>query len=352
MTPPVGRMPQLDGVRGLAILLVVCWHYLLGGVPPQGGVRQALTLSWAGVDLFFVLSGFLIGGILLDRGTSGEALRIFFVRRFFRIIPLYVIVLLAGFVLGASGFAPIIWYATFTQNVWMAVHNIWGNYFCVTWSLAVEEYFYLILPLALVFLPRKWLPFTLLGVIVIAIPCRIAAATQMNTIASKVLFPCRMDALAVGVLCAWAIRQRAILAWIEKDKSALYLAFALLSVWPALATLEGWSQGSIPMETFGYTPLALGCGCLIGICVVDANGTLARIFRFVPLRRLGTLSYCIYLIHGGVFDIVSNLVRLGPFVLSAASFFVTTLVAELSWRFFEAPLLSVSHKPVFQARSA
>jgi peptidoglycan/LPS O-acetylase OafA/YrhL len=108
-----GRIPELDGVRGLAILLVLVWHYFqngFGGVPIARGAWQAysfamLRLTWSGVDLFFVLSGFLIGGILLDAKTSDHYYRTFYVRRMYRISPLYFL-WMALFVVGLYYVSP------------------------------------------------------------------------------------------------------------------------------------------------------------------------------------------------------------------------------------------------------
>src|SRR5579863_2282559 len=167
------RVPSLDGIRGFAILLVMLWHGLF--VPlsnlPNHPVAERLIglgrLSWSGVDLFFVLSGFLIGGILLDASASTSYFSTFYIRRAHRILPLYAAVvscvliaprLFGGWNHWASNQISVGYYATFLQNFWMAKNNLFGsNVLGVTWSLAVEEQFYLSLPIAIRYLSRSQL---------------------------------------------------------------------------------------------------------------------------------------------------------------------------------------------------
>lgn len=141
-----GHIPELDGLRGVAIGLVIIWHYLPSLVHARPGTTASYLiattrLTWTGVDLFFVLSGFLIGGILLDARQARNYFSVFYTRRFFRIIPIYVAVLLIfrGITMlqdatypdlarAAPGSNPP-WYMywTFTQNFWMAVASTWAQ---------------------------------------------------------------------------------------------------------------------------------------------------------------------------------------------------------------------------------
>ena len=157
------RIPALDGLRGIAILLVLLRHSVFEFHPNSKFFSHLLVagrLSWSGVDLFFVLSGFLIGGILLDAIASPRYFKTFYVRRAYRILPLYAVVMAlfslryvtshgsAG-PLGSFSHSPIPWasYVTFTQNIWMAWLGTFGvGAVAATWSLAVEEQFYLTVP--------------------------------------------------------------------------------------------------------------------------------------------------------------------------------------------------------------
>jgi peptidoglycan/LPS O-acetylase OafA/YrhL len=156
------RIAELDGLRGLAAVAVVIAHYL-------GEVRHGLpglAIGWMGVDLFFVLSGFLIGSIILERKNSPKFLCTFYSRRGLRIIPIYLLTL--GFVmlfLAVSRPAPWIDeslpalpYLTFTQNIVMAARGEYGTLWLLpTWTLAVEEQFYLVIPLLIMVLPSRYL---------------------------------------------------------------------------------------------------------------------------------------------------------------------------------------------------
>src|SRR5271154_3561146 len=163
------RILELDGIRGLAILLVLIAHIFYAPTLPGGPelltkFKELFTLTWTGVDLFFVLSGFLIGGILLDKRSSGKYFTTFYARRFFRIVPVYycwiilfiLVVKLGGPVIREhtrSGILPAIdstvfIHFLFLQNLWLPNYvKLAEWWFGATWSLAVEEQFYLVAPL-------------------------------------------------------------------------------------------------------------------------------------------------------------------------------------------------------------
>src|ERR1035437_5858223 len=169
---PQKRMPELDGLRGIAILLVWTGHYF--AAPAMGMVRLLdgywFRLGWTGVDLFFVLSGFLIGGILLNVRDSPRYFKTFYARRFFRIVPLYyawiaIYILLATFgaqylsarigtVQGVdlSIFAQFFFLQNF-RDLHTSTVSFW--WFTPTWSLAIEEQFYLVSPLVVRYLSKR-----------------------------------------------------------------------------------------------------------------------------------------------------------------------------------------------------
>lgn len=179
------HIPELDGIRGLAILLVVVYHYFFepAVVRPGSNLWHAiapLRLGWTGVDLFFVLSGFLIGGILLDARGASNFFRTFYIRRFYRIVPIYAVLLglcfFITFLVKRAYIPEFTWmtenrlpwtsYLCFGQNIWMAVHGSWGSGdLRPTWSLAVEEQFYLTLPIVIWFLETRLLRKVLVGIV-------------------------------------------------------------------------------------------------------------------------------------------------------------------------------------------
>ena len=187
---PPRHIPALDGLRGIAIFSVVMFHLRNS----QWGV------GWAGVDLFFVLSGFLIGGQLLDlEELDGRAVRGFYIRRAFRILPLYLLLLVtvvaarwAGNV-EAGGAEPGWLLVTLMQNAWYGVGRDGGYIQAATWSLAVEEHFYLLLPVALLLLRRRYVPVLCAMVIAGAFAFRFFALEAWGMPGVYYMTPSRID---------------------------------------------------------------------------------------------------------------------------------------------------------------
>ncbi len=182
------RIRELDGIRGCAILLVLIWHYIACQLhsPPLDSINyilaRSLSLTKSGVDMFFVLSGFLIAGILLDNREANNYFRVFYLRRICRIFPLYFLMLGLFLVLTTLGLDqsprfhwlfqnpfPLWSYATFTQNILVGLRGDFGaNWLGITWSLAVEEQFYCFIPLLVWLLPRRKFALVALSLIFLA----------------------------------------------------------------------------------------------------------------------------------------------------------------------------------------
>src|SRR5262249_33425960 len=198
-----------DGLRGIAILLVLLRHVGedLPGRRLGGLVDAALNAGWLGVDVFFVLSGFLITGILLDaRGDEAQPtpgyFRRFYARRALRIFPIYYLFLV---ITRPSG---MWWYVSYASNVLIARHG-WPDGLLETghpWSLAVEEQFYLVWPAIIAWTPRRWLAGLCVAVIGAAIAMRVLLIHQGAALAAYVLTPARADTLAIGATLAIALR--------------------------------------------------------------------------------------------------------------------------------------------------
>ncbi|MES2605899.1 MAG: acyltransferase, partial [Pseudomonadota bacterium] len=174
VSPGPDRIPQLDGLRGFAILMVLVWHCVAGFTTTEPGSFAAyllvpFRLTWSGVDLFFVLSGYLIGGILLDTRQAPGYFQRFFLRRAFRILPVYYVVWCL-FALGvwahranviSNDFlfehsADLFWYPLFLQNWAIVAEKEFAiNALSVSWSLCIEEQFYLLFPFLLRFMPSS-----------------------------------------------------------------------------------------------------------------------------------------------------------------------------------------------------
>ena len=367
------RIPALDGLRGCAILFVLLYHYVAVPVAtsyqPAGVVGRSLLalgiMGWSGVDLFFVLSGFLIGGILLDARESRAYYRVFYARRFFRIVPLYALLLGVFFAcraLTTAGLTPgIRWlvigepdapwwsYATFTQNFWMAAEGAFGAHFlAVTWSLAIEEQFYLTMPLLVRWLRSRALLFVLATLIVAAPVLRVLVYLRGDALAPYFLMPCRADALAMGMLAAFGLRRYSSRTWIERHRRAIVALLGVLTTGVVYLSLLRLPIHGPVMISVGYTLIALFFVTLLILTVTRSEGRLARALSQNWLRQFGQLAYCIYLTHLIVLWAVKQGLwiapRPGEVVATMIAFGMTVGLAWLSWGVFERPLLAIGQR--------
>ena len=360
------RILELDGIRGLAILSVIYWHYVaapgaLAGPSCLSGILYRIgALGWSGVDLFFVLSGFLIGGILLDARLRPRFFQTFYIRRAFRILPLYAVLCVAGVValalrpswkevVGSS--MPFVVYAAFLQNFWLA-HHSWNAYMSVTWSLAVEEQFYLLFPLVIRFARTSWLPLLIGGLALMSAGARtilyLHFGSAWGTAAYTLVF-CRADALMLGALGAWGLREPRVRTLLEDRPSLLRSAVIVLGAAVTVMLVRGWTMLTRPMSTAGYSCLALFYLSLILLAVVCPAGRWASIARLAPLRWMGRLAYCIYLVHATAYAICRNwfdaVIDPNQFDWRSAVVALTLslAMAQLSWWYFESKLIRLGH---------
>ncbi len=261
-----------------------------------------------------MLSGFLIGGILLEARESPRYFSTFYIRRAYRIFPLYAAVttvflirhLPFHFIPGALGnYSPLSvpwWsYATLTQNFWMVPLGWFGlPAMAATWSLAVEEQFYLTIPWVIRKLRRRALVFLLVAVVVGAPLLRIILihTLQHGKFACYVLMPCRADALCLGVLAAILVRHKKGWSLLRDQRAALYGITAVLFAGVAFMTYKGYVAATEPpVNTAGYTWLALFYTCCLLIALSSTNRIVQGLLCQKWLMALGTIAYCSYLIH-------------------------------------------------------
>jgi len=336
---------MLDGVRGVAILQVLVWHYF-APLLDESGFRGAslLGMTWTGVDLFFCLSGFLIGGIVIDQRKSSNFYQVFYARRALRILPLYLLLVLGDVLLTRSldgGWA----YATFTQNFWWAAQGHWGpTGTVVTWSLAVEEQFYLILPILIRLCPPRRLTLVLAGLICAAPALRgLAVATYGNRFCAYLLFPCRMDALLIGVVAAWVIRQPGLVRKLQSLRSAQTVL--LLVLWCGFGSLllGRYSMFSRVMQSVGYSWIALTYGATL-LCIVLRTEYTETSTKWLPLfPSAGLGAYSIYLFHLPMLVILDHFYQSKlPTRLGAVA--LVFVLATVSWRFIEMPLIEFGRR--------
>jgi peptidoglycan/LPS O-acetylase OafA/YrhL len=376
------RIRELDGLRGVAIGMVVLFHFFQNTMAfPPGSVfsyvQAGLRLSWTGVDLFFVLSGFLIGGILLDSRASTNYYSVFYRRRFFRIVPIYMVTLLltAGLVslrLGQNG-GPFKWltmegapwyaYLTFTQNFWMAHAASFGtDGLVMTWSLAVEEQFYLTVPLYIRALSRRSLArFLVIGIcsapLLRTLLLHFGSDTSVGT---YTMMLCRSDALLLGVLAALLLRDE---RWRERFRNAgvaFYTCIPVFLLGLGFLTVRAWNLTTSIMKTVGYTWVGLFYVTILLFVLTRPESLLSKCLRTRWLCRLGTVAYGIYLFHIGIQYLLFGLIwRCVPRLDSAPTFLVTLaavaltlLLAMVSWRYLEQPLIRMGRRSKFEFGAA
>ena len=310
-----GHVPALDGVRGLAILMVLLFHFVAQTTATNGfeaAVNGVLGYGLLGVDLFFVLSGFLITGILYDSRLQPGYFRSFYMRRVLRIFPLYYGVLAVVFlvlprvpVLRASEIAGLrehqAWAWLYGVNVYLSLHGGWVlSYIEHFWSLAVEEHFYFVWPLvvwALASRPRALMG-TALAVAALSMAARVAAALAgVNPVAITVLTPFQLDALCLGGFFAVYLRQpggeaavrRAIVPMTLLAASVLALQFGLHRFTESGLVLMRAVRGGVFRVLFAAV--------LLYALFAPASSIGGRLFRSRPMVALGKYSYGLYVYH-------------------------------------------------------
>ena len=274
--PDSRRIVELDGLRGVAVLLVLLAHYF--GEVPSGW--SFLALGWLGVDVFFVLSGFLIAGILLDHRGAANYFSTFYIRRSCRIFPIYFVFIpiLVLFLssLWARGHAwmeeplPFAAYLSYTQNFAIAWQNRTGGLALLpTWTLAIEEQFYMLLPLMVYFVPRKRLLPICLGLIAVSPILRSMILYQYGShLSVHVLLPCRWDSLFLGVIAAIVLRDSKLKRRVFENggrclKSIWVAGYSFL---PLVILVEQSSE--IPLRmSIAITAMAMGTAAYILLVV-------------------------------------------------------------------------------------
>ncbi|MES1195775.1 MAG: acyltransferase [Steroidobacter sp.] len=347
------NIAALDGVRALAVALVMAVHY-----------HEKFGGGWIGVQLFFVLSGFLITRILLNAKTTAagmpDFLKVFWIRRALRIFPLYVLFLLIGETLWWMTASPVTWPVarpwlwTYSLNFGhmlglVPISDVYSHF----WSLAVEEQFYLLWPLLIWFLSRKALGYLVICILLFAPMLRYALVESgvVTTYQLYFLTPTLFDAFATGaalVLFDWQ--------WIKQVRWWLLGMVSVTIMAGMLANLQDglhfslWSLGYpyfMPhalQYAWGYTLLNITAALLLLACM---RNELA-VFSNRHVAGLGKISYGIYIIHRPVYRMITAAQphlagHIAPLLLHALNvlFFVagTLLMAKLSYRYFETPFL-------------
>jgi len=308
------HLPALDGLRGIAILSVMFSHYILFA-PAEGSIAGRIVVKlahtgWAGVDLFFVLSGFLITGILADSRGKASYFRTFYMRRTLRIFPLYYLFLFLAFVVlprlhfgeetPPASNAP--WFVLYAANLFVARDGSFANVAGLghLWSLAVEEQFYLVWPLVIFFLSPRAAERAAVAAFFIALAVRCGMVlTHTSTTAMFVLLPARFDALAAGGFIALRARNHGGVLGLVKP-ARIILAVSLIAIVAVAATAHADIRFENPWRAAVlYSLLALFFGALLVLAVAAREtALLGRALTSRVLSIFGRYSYGLYVLHG------------------------------------------------------
>ena len=364
------HVPELDGIRGWACLSVLILHCLSGitsnDVPGMAFFNtHTLWFFLGGVDLFFVLSGFLIGGILLDSKDKPHFFSRFWIRRIGRIIPVaylvfatYAVALLVVSHFNITRFdtwllqeprAPLWTFPLFMQSLPIAFNGFDGpRWVAMSWSLAIEEQFYMLFPFAVYFLPRK----RLVAVVIVGI----VAAPILRDVLERyfghwygpyVLLPSRMDAILYGVAVALIVRNETAFAlacrfrrWL--DAIALLFLVVMLGnwrwpIWPGPSDIPPLKQSMLAIM-FGIV--------ILRVFTYQAGDILNRIWRNTILAKIGLISYALYmyhqtvngLLHGIIFGREPKITEWSHLLVAVAVVTVSIGLATLSYIYFETPI--------------
>jgi peptidoglycan/LPS O-acetylase OafA/YrhL len=349
--------PALDGLRGLAILLVVFYHNF-------GFIRQSF-FGWLGVDLFFVLSGFLITGILFRSLGEKNYLRNFYMRRLLRIFPLYYVslfIFLVIFPMIRNLPADMSYYTSNQAWLWTYFQN-WLYIFKPTnssdilhhlWSLAVEEQFYILWPLVIVLLKKpRTILFFIVSLLVLVISFRLGLwIFKIENLAYYNLYTfSRIDGLCIGSIVA--ILTHMNFDFIRKHTTWIVLSFALINF--AFYFSNRFYDFSFPyIALVGYSTFAMMFGLLVYEAVRGETKIINIIFGFKPLRFFGKISYAFYIFHWPVFILCNGylLEYAGRFTgkfgaqvsISLLATVVSILISWLSFRYFESHFLKLKNR--------
>ena len=334
------KLPQLDAVRGIAIILVLLVN--TSEKYPELHGEHLVGNGWMGVDLFFVLSGFLITGILLDAKNSPEYFKNFYARRALRILPLYYAVLLFMFVAvpllrpseAHTVFAkssPWWAYPFFLQNFLIAVPTMAAGPLGVSWSLAIEEQFYLVWPMVVRYCSTATLRRIAVSAIVIAPAITYYLSSHHIQAYSNVF--CRMVGLMAGALLAVMIRS-------ENYQPSLFVNRVWVLFFVTLAA--AFASEDLGARWFAYTMVALAAASFIFLALHSPQKWLQALLRNRFLIYSGQISYGLYLLHKIPFDMAQSFHLDRHFAIALPLMFAGAYaLATLSWNLLERPFLNL-----------
>lgn len=349
--PRGGRyLPQLDGIRAIAVTMVLLLHAV---VPPRSGaiawlLRNGFAFGWIGVDLFFVLSGYLITAILLKEKGEPRYFRNFYARRALRIFPLFYLVAIVLLVAAPRlpfGRFPSVSILTYTSNFTMVFTGREWTPLAHCWSLCVEEQFYLFYPFLVFRLDTRQLRTMLRWVIALSPFVRLATNALVHPAASAFLTFCYFDVLGMGALIAVELHDRTTVSETAVRRLRIGLA-AAIAVTLLLMLTKQLDMSKAFAGAFGLTVVGATSALLIALAALDAL-PFRRALRAAPAVMIGRVSYGIYLLHYPIVKLVEAFLGTRAdgwtrtSIIAAAGIGGTLPLAMLSWFAFERPILKL-----------
>jgi peptidoglycan/LPS O-acetylase OafA/YrhL len=355
--PPGSYYPALDGLRGFAILLVILYHNFR--------FINHFFFAWLGVDLFFVLSGYLITTILINSVNSPHYLRNFYMKRVLRVFPLYYLSLIVFLILLPSlGFyKPEMqfyidhqWWFWFYLENWLLSFNFppVGNFLNHFWSLAVEEQFYLVWPFIILWLrkPKRLLVFMMCMLLLLLIARSVIWMYRFPGFNYTIFYTfTRVDGICIG--CIIALLHRINFNFLRQNTAVIVIVLAILNF--GFYFLN--QAGNFPYFAFvGYTTFAAMFGLLIHEAVTGDTKIINVIFNQPVLRFFGIISYGLYIFHWpvyaitqpGLYNFFSQNIKLSDGISKLGSSFAATLLAiiisTISYYTFEIRFLKLKEK--------
>jgi len=363
------HQPALDGIRGCAVLLVLAYDCLKlapSSSPLTYLVRRIAASGWIGVDLFFVLSGFLITRILLQTRRQPGYWKNFLARRALRIFPLYYATLVMVFFIlpgvlaffpGESGLESTLqetkkdqlWYWCYAQNWLFALRQSWpaGGLLKHFWSLAIEEQFYLVWPLAVAWCSRRQLGWLCLSLATLSVCLRTSLLSAgMPSVVGFVMTLTRLDGLCLGAGMAVLLTSLELPIWLRR--SGPWLAAGMLLLLGASDLIWGITRSEwFAAYSIGHTLTAITFAAVIGAAATAApESWLTRVLSLRLLLTMGKYSYAVYVFHRFVYQGVLQLPWDSiPPAIRGWGIFLTTctgcwVAAQVSWIILERPCLS------------
>ncbi len=356
------RIKELDGLRGIAILMVISFHYLNNQLENNHDktskiISKLTAYGWVGVDLFFVLSGFLIGSVLIANKNSPYFFKTFFIRRIVRIIPNYFLLLIVFVIIWSLPYfdrntflavhepVPVWSYFLMVHNFYIAHFQNFGNRaLSVSWSIAIEEQFYLLFPFIVFFIRNKWLPYLLLFFVILAVVVR---SLFTNWIPQYVLLPSRLDGLAIGFLIAYAHLGNIINA---NRLKVVRLLWALLVVVMCACAFLFWRYNDIGV--IKHTLFATAFAAVLIFALVYPHTWYGSLLRNKILVWIGTISYSLYLFHYLILGLAyhisgKNGIKMQSFgdaVITIIAFACSLAISYLIYRVLELPMVRFGKK--------